>query len=678
MVTEGQLMWTPSEAFAQQSAMEKYMGWVATKKELHFDNYEAMRQWSVDNSEDFWASIWEYFQIHSTTGYKQVLDTKQMPGCKWFEDSSVNYAEHILRSEVDHSDDVALHVFSERNPHSTVTWGELARRVRKLATGLRAMGIKPGDVVVSYMPNTPETIVAFLAAASIGAIWSSSAPEFGVKTVIDRFAQIKPKALFVCDGYLYNGKEHDRDAEVKELVAGLPTLNHVICAHIIKPDCNDAIVDKGVLWDSLFSGEDVPREGFEYAYVPYDHPLWVLFSSGTTGLPKAIAQTHVGIITEHYKLVCLHMGLTPESVMFFYTTAGWMMWNVVVSSLLGGGSVVLYDGNPLYPSLDCLWKISEEAGVTYFGASASYLQIVRKSDLVPKDKFNLKINAVLTGGSPVGPELFEWFYGNVAEDCWFSSQSGGTETCTCLVTAVPTEPVYAGEIQARGLGIDLHAWDGDGNELIDEVGELVMTSPFPSMPIYFCNDEDNQRYHEAYFDVYPDVWRHGDLIKINQRGGVYIYGRSDSTLNRFGVRLGSAEVYHALEHIPAVADSMVVCCELPQGGFFMPLFVVLQEGETLNDDLKDKINSALRVHASPRHVPDNIFQVSAIPYTLTGKKLEVPVRKLIMGWPLAKAASRDAMNNPSAIDVYADFANSFQDYMKSGEAQDPLKFTWSE
>lgn len=663
MATEGRLLWTPSEAFAQDSEMTQYMRWLKTERGLDFGNYEALRRWSVDRLEEFWSSLWDYFQIHSETPVRQVLDTRAMPGCKWFEGSRVNYTEHILRAELTAAaDKVAIYYASEQSPLRTMTWHELGRQVRLMATQLRSLGIEPGDRVVSYLPNIPETVVAFLACAAVGAVWSSSAPEFGVTTVIDRFAQIEPKLLFVCDGYRFNGKAFSREHEVAALVERLPTLVHVVCVPVLETGRADAIVDMGVLWDSLMRGPDVAREAFQYEYVPYDHALWVLFSSGTTGLPKAIAQSHVGIIVEHHKLVRLHMGLAPDSVMFFYSTAGWMMWNVVVSSLLGGGAVVLYDGSPTFPDLNRLWQLSQDAGVTYFGASASFLQLMRKNHVVPKEQFELKIRATLTGGSPVGPELFEWFYDNVARDCWFSSQSGGTETCSCLVTAVPTEPVYAGEIQARALGIDLHAWSDSGKEVIDQVGELVMTSPFPSMPIFFWNDREGRRYRESYFEVFPGVWRHGDFIKINHRGGCYIYGRSDSTLNRFGVRIGTAEIYQSVEKVPEVADSLIVCCELPGGGFFMPLFVVTKPGVTLDDALRDRINARLRDDASPRHVPDRIYAIDAVPYTLTGKKMEVPVRKLLMGWPLEMAASRDAMINPAAIEYFIRFAQESTDY----------------
>ena len=665
MVNEGDVVWTPSPAYAQGSPMARYMDWLREARSMDFGNYEALRQWSVSHLDDFWTSIWDYFEVQSPTPYRQVLDRRTMPGCKWFEGAQVNYAEHALRHEaVAAPGQVAIHYLNEKKTLATLSWHELGSRVRRVATQLRALGLKSGDGVVAYMPNVPETIICFLASASIGAVWASSAPEFGVKTVIDRFAQMKPRLMLACDGYSFNGKDYSREAEVRALTQQLPTLRHVICVPVLKSDREDSLVDIGLPWSKLLAGPEVAREAFHYEPLPYDHALWVLFSSGTTGLPKAIAQSHVGIVLEHYKLTHLHMGLSPESVMFFYTTTGWMMWNVLVSSLLAGGSIVLYDGSPVYPDNSRLWQMAQDTGITYFGASASYLQLMRRSGYVPKDHFRLRIEATMTGGSPVGPELYEWFYDNVARDCWFSSQSGGTETCSCLVSAVPMQPVYAGEIQARALGIDLHSWSDDGQELFDQVGELVLTSPFPSMPLYFLNDAQGRRYHESYFDVFPGVWRHGDFIRINARGGCIIYGRSDSTLNRFGVRIGTAEVYQALEGVAELADSLVVCCELDGGQFFMPLFVVLKPGVALDDALKSRINAQLRDAASPRHVPDQIYAIEAVPYTLTGKKMEVPVRKLLLGVPMEKAASRDAMANPQAIEYFIRFGQESSDYLR--------------
>lgn len=665
-VTEGELLWTPSAAFAARSQVAKFTNWLREERGLDFKDYEALRQWSVTEIEGFWAAVWDYFEIVSDAPPTQVLDRRVMPGAKWFQGARVNYAEHLLRYEAKaKAGETAIHHLAENRPLAQMSWQELGRQVRVLATQLRAMGIKPGDRIVSYMPNVPETTVAMIATIAIGAVWSSAAPEFGTKTVTERFAQIEPSLIFVCDGYRFGGKDFARAAEVKQIVSALPTLRHVVWLPFLYPDKNEAPVEGAKSWASVMSGADVPRESFQYERVDCDHPIWVMFSSGTTGLPKAIVHGHVGVLVEHFKVMSFHLNLGPGSVMFFYSTTGWMMYNLVVSSLLTGAAAVQYDGSPVYPDLDLLWKMASETGAATFGASPTFVQMMEKAKLKPGEKFDLsKLEAALLGGAPSTPETFKWFYDNVKADLWVTSQSGGTELCSGFVGASPTLPVYAGEIQARCLGMDVRAWSDDGKEVVDEVGELVCLKPFPSMPIFFWGDTDGKRYHEAYFDVFPGVWRHGDFIKINSRGGCYIYGRSDSTLNRFGVRIGTAEIYRAVEQVEEVADSLVVCCELEGGNFFMPLYVKLKPGFALDDALVKKITAKLRSDCSPRHVPDKMYTVAEIPYTLTGKKMEVPVRKILMGWPLEKAASRDAMMNPASIDWYIDFANTSKDYVK--------------
>ena len=422
-------------------------------------------------------------------------------------------------------------------------------------------------------------------------------------------------------------------------------------------------IPRAIAWGDVMAQSDVPRSAFRFEAVPFDHPLWIVFSSGTTGLPKAITHSHVGALVEHLKVMHFHIGVHPGSVMFFYTTTGWMMWNVLMASLLSGSAAVLYDGSPTHPGPEFLWKLAADTRTTAFGASPTFVQMMEKAGLQPGRTFDLsQLESVIVAGAPSTPETFAWFYRSVKEDLWVTSQSGGTEICSGFVGAVPSKPVYAGEIQSRMLGMDVHAWSDDGRELVDSVGELVVTKPFPSMPIFFWNDEGGRRYRESYFEVFPGVWRHGDFIKINARGGCYIYGRSDSTLNRYGVRIGTAEVYRAVEQVEEIADSLIVCCELPGGHFFMPLYIKLKPGAELNDELRKKINARLREECSPRHVPDRIYEVEAVPYTLTGKKMEVPVRKLLMGWPLEKAASRDAMANPDAIDYFVRFAQESIDY----------------
>ena len=664
MISEGELLWAPRREFAQASNLAVYMKWLGETRGHSFSNYHELWRWSVTDLEGFWSSIWDYFKIHSTTPYKQVLDRRVMPGAHWFEGSRVNYAEHLLRHEAGAAPgEVVFHHVSENRPLATMTWHELGRQVRILATQLRAMGVVPGDRVVSYMPNVPETAIAMMAATAIGAVWSSAAPEFGTRTVIERFSQVAPKVLFAADGYRFGGKDFKREGEVRRIVSELPTLQHVIWLPYL--DVNGTAPDFPNVssWAHVMDQPDVPRENFRYEYVSHDHPLWVVFSSGTTGLPKAIVHSHVGVLVEHLKLMHFHLGLRRGSNMFFYSTTGWMMWNLLMAALMTGSAIVLYDGNPAYPSLDFLWQLAAQTGVTSFGASPTYVQMMEKAGLKPGETHDLsRLESVVVAGAPSTPETFEWFYRCVKQDLWVTSQSGGTEVCSGLVGAAPLLPVHAGEIQCRMLGMDVHAWNDDGVEVGNQVGEMVVTSPFPSMPIYFWNDEGGKRYRESYFEVFPGVWRHGDFIKINGRDGCYIYGRSDSTLNRYGVRIGTAEIYRAVEQVDAVADSLIVCCELPGGQFFMPLFIKLKPGFKLDDDLVRKINLKLREDCSPRHVPDRIYEVAAVPYTLTGKKMEVPVRKLLMGWDLAKAASRDAMMNPDAIDYFVRFAQESKDY----------------
>lgn len=664
MVREGDLLWTPRKAFVEGSSLHRYMQWLERERGRKFADYDALRKWSVTDIEDFWQSVWDYFDVQSGAPYKQVLDRRVMPGAKWFEGSTVNYAEHVLRHEKKAgASDVAFHHLSEIRPLQAMGWPELGDKVRILATQLRKLGVRPGDRVVSYMPNVAETAVAIIATIAIGAIWSSAAPEFGVKTVIERFAQIEPKLLFAADGYRFGGKDFDRRGDVKAIADSLPTLEHVIWLPYLDESAELKGVGNVTNWHALMDAPAPARETFVYERVPHDHPIWILFSSGTTGLPKAIAHSHVGVLLEHLKLMHFHLGLGPGSNMFFYSTTGWMMFNLLIAALLTGSASTLYDGNPAYPEPDFLWKLAADTKATMFGASPTFVQIMEKAGLEPGKKFDLSaLECVMAAGAPSTPETFAWFYKGVKEDLWVTSQSGGTEICSGFVGAVPSLPVYAGEIQTRMLGMDVRSWSDEGKELVDEVGELVVTSPFPSMPVKFWNDAGGKRYHESYFDVFPGIWRHGDFIKINRRGGCYIYGRSDSTLNRFGVRIGTAEIYRSVEQQPEVADSLIVCCELPGGNFFMPLFIKLKPGFEMSDTIRADINRRLKQDYSPRHVPDRIYAVDAVPYTLTGKKMEVPIRKILMGWDPNKAASRDAMTNPASLDYFVEFAATSQDY----------------
>jgi acetoacetyl-CoA synthetase len=674
VVSEGELLWMPQPDFVQRSNISAFIGWLNDSGRVRVTDYEQLRRWSVTQIEDFWAAIWDYFGVESVTPYKQVLDQRIMPGARWFEGSRVNYAEHLLRhARIAEEGAPAFVHKSETRPLGVTTWRQLARAVRIAASALRDLGVGPGDRVVSYMPNVPETAIAMMATVAIGAVWSSAAPEFGEKTVIDRFAQIEPKLIFVADGYRFGGKDFNRGDVVRRILAALPTVEHVVWLRYLNeaapaPDDIPAMIT----WEGFMAGNDPGEHNFEFEHVEHDHPIWIVFSSGTTGLPKAIVHSHVGVLVEHLKLMHFHLDLKPGSKMFFYSTTGWMMWNLLMAALLTGSAAVLYDGSPSYPEPDSLWAIAEETGATFFGASPTYIQMIEKAGLVPGHKFDLSnLESVLVAGAPSTPETFQWCYRNVSDDLWVTSQSGGTEICSGFVGASPTLPVYAGEIQTRILGMDVHAWNDDGAEVLDEVAELVVTNPFPSMPIRFWNDDGGKRYRESYFETFPGVWRHGDFLKINSRGGCYIYGRSDSTLNRYGVRIGTAEIYRAVEQEPEVADSLIVCCELPGGNFFMPLFVKLKPGMSLTDEVRARINNRLRRDCSPRHVPDKAYAVADIPYTLTGKKMEVPVRKILMGWPVDKAASRDAMSNPASIDFFIEFARTSADYTMQATSRRP-------
>ncbi len=656
-VTEGEKLWTPDPDSVAKSHVARFMRRLADERDLSFATYDELWHWSVTDLVGFWSAVWQFFEVESEQPYERVLGSRSMPGAVWFPGSRVNYAEHVLRRERTAAPgEAALVHASELRPLAQMTWHDLGAAVRLLATQLRALGTVPGDPIVAYMPNIPETVIAMLATTAIGAVWSSAAPEFGARTVIDRFAQIKPKVFFAADGYRFGGKDYDRRAEVRTILDEMPTVERVVWLSYLDPSSH-APAEDAIAWDALMAGPAVARDAFAFERVAHDHPLWVLFSSGTTGLPKPIVHGHVGTLVEHLKSTGLGQNLSRDARMFFYTTTGWMMFNALVSALLQGASAVLYDGHPSHPTPALLWQLCADAGATQFGASPTFVQLMQKARIVPREQFDLShLRSVLLTGSPVTPESTAWFYESVKADLWVSSPSGGTELCAGLVGGTPLLPVYAGEIQARLLGMDVHAWNERGEEIIDEVGELVVTSPAPSMPLRFWNDPDDKRYREAYFEHFPGVWRHGDFIKINRRGGCYIYGRSDSTLNRYGVRIGSAEVYRAIEQLDEIADSLVVCLELPDGGFYMPLFVRLSNGVAFDDAVRARIVAKLRTDCSPRHVPDEIHAVAAIPYTLTGKKMEVPVRRILAGMPADAVASRDAMVLPAALDWYVDFA----------------------
>jgi acetoacetyl-CoA synthetase len=659
-VNEGDLLWTPSEAFARSSNMAAYMDWLAAERGQRFADYHALWRWSVQETEAFWSSIWQWCGVVHDGSDERVTDGAAMPHTQWFPDARVNYAEHVLRyADAASADHPAFHHAIESSTVQTLTLRDLAAQVRTLAGQLRALGVQPGDRVVAYLPNVPACAVAMLAAASIGAVWSSAAIDFGVRTVVDRYTQIAPKVLIAADGYRFGGKVFDRRAEVGQIARALPSLQALVWVPQLEDRPRLDLPVKQMQWSELLAGPPVPADGFRFERVGSSHPLWVVFSSGTTGLPKAIVHSHVGVLVEHLKLMTLHFDLRPGDVMFFYSTTGWMMWNLLIAALMTGASAVLYDGSPVHAGPECLWQLAERTRASCFGASPTFVQMMEKAGLEPGRRFDLTpLRSIVLSGAPSTPETFDWFYRCVKRDLWVTSQSGGTEICSGLVGAVPQLPVHAGEIQARMLGMAVEVWDDDGRPVEGDVGELVVTRPCPSMPTQFWNDAGGARYRESYFEHFPGTWRHGDFVKLNARGGCYIYGRSDATLNRHGVRIGSAEIYRVVEDLPEVADSLVVCCELRGGRFFMPLFLRLRDGLVLDQTLRNRIAERLRRLCSPRHVPDVMVQVPEVPYTLTGKKMEVPVRKILMGRPIESAASRDAMSNPAALDTFVDFART--------------------
>ena len=651
--SEGTLLWEPPAELKENAVITRYVGWLKESKDLSFHDYNELWEWSVNDVEGFWSSLWEFLEVKASNAYERVLAGREMPGSEWFPGAELNYAEHAFRNARD--DEPALVHKSELRPLEETSWAELREKTAALSAALQAMGVGRGDRVVAYMPNVSEAVVAFLACASIGAVWSSGSPDFGAGSIVDRFAQIEPKVLIAVDGYRYGGKDYDRTEVVAKLQAEIPTLEKTVVLPYLNEEPDLGGLENAVLWDELLGSHEGADLTFEQ--VPFDHPLWVLYSSGTTGLPKAIVHSQGGILMEHLKKVYLHIDLGPGDRFFWFTTTGWMMWNLLVSGLLAGATAILYDGNPGHPDMNALWQFAGETGMTHFGTSASYLTSCMNADIEPGRDFDFgSLKGVGSTGSPLPPEGFEWVYRHVKKDLWLYSTSGGTDLCTAFVGGVPLLPVHAGELQARSLGMKVEAFNDEGEPVVDEVGELVITEPAPSMPIYLWNDPEGERYRESYFDVYPGVWRHGDWIKVKGSGACVIYGRSDSTINRGGVRMGTSEIYSAVESVEEVQDSLVVDLHKPSGESFMPLFVVLEGSAGLDDELKKKIKGSIRERTSPRHVPNEIFAVPDIPRTLNGKKLEVPVKKILSGTAPDEAASRDSLSNPESLDRFAELA----------------------
>jgi len=646
------VLWEPSAELRERAALTGYLRWLESERGLRFDTYEDLWRWSVEDLEGFWQSIWDVFEVHASSPPERVLGDRSMPGARWFPGAHLNFAEHVFRAK--DQDALAIVHASELRGQGEMTWAELRVMTARIAAGLRALGVRKGDRVAAYLPNVPETVAAFLACATLGAVWSSAAPEFGAAGVADRFAQIEPRVLLAVDGYRYGGRDVDRRETVAHLRDSLPGLEHTVLLAYLDPE---ATLEGAMDWDELLATGDGTATRFEP--VPFDHPLWVLYSSGTTGLPKSIVQGQGGILLEHLKHMHLHLDARAGDRVFWFTTTGWMMWNFLVGVLLTDAAIVLYDGDPAHPDLGVLWDLAESAGVTIFGTSAAYLGRCQKEDLRPARRRDLdRLRAVGSTGSPLPPESFDWVYDALGPDLWLFSTSGGTDVCTAFVSGVPLLPVHRGELQARALGCAVEAWDEAGNAVLDRVGELVVTQPMPSMPLFLWNDPDGSRLRESYFGVFPGVWRHGDWIEITARGTAIIYGRSDSTLNRGGVRIGTSEIYRAVLAVDEVLDALVVDVEGAPGAgdAWMALFVVLREGARLDDDLSEAIRRRVREDCSPRHVPDEVRQIAEVPRTLSGKALEVPVKKILMGADPQQAAARDLLANPAALDAFVAMA----------------------
>ncbi|ASN03521.1 acetoacetate--CoA ligase [Virgibacillus necropolis] len=650
---EGTLLWQPSEKRKQDSNIYQYMNWLKKHKDLHFEDYHLLWKWSVDNLELFWGSLWEYFHIQSKENYQSVLTTHKMPGAEWFKGSTVNYTEHIFRNR-DRRKPAIIHT-SEIREKSEVSWDRLYQETAALQLTLKHLGVEKGDRIVAYVANIYESVVAFLATASIGAIWSSASPDFGTESVIDRFKQIEPKVMITVDGYRYSGKDFDRTDVVKSIQSELPTLEATIAIPYLNDNADFDGLKNVTSWKHAVNlGRELT---LNFEYVPFNDPLWVLFSSGTTGKPKPIVQSQGGILMEHMKALTFHADLTENDRFFWFTTTGWMMWNYLVSGLLTGSTIILYDGNPGFPDKKMLWKLAEQTNMTVFGTSASFITACMKDNFAPKDEFNLRsLKNISSTGSPLPPEGFQWCYNNVKEDLWIASASGGTDVCTAFILGVPILPVYAGELQCRGLGAKIESFNDDGKSEINEVGELVLTEPFPSMPIYFWNDDDGSRLHESYFDVFPGIWRHGDYLKVTDRHTCVIYGRSDATINRGGIRIGTSEIYRAVDQVPEVADSLIVDIPDGNGDSYVPLFVLMKEGKELTDDIKKGIKKQIRTQCSPRHTPTGIYSVPDLPTTLNGKKLEIPVKKILMGKSVDKVVNQGSLSNPKSLDYFVAFA----------------------
>ncbi|MBY6410475.1 acetoacetate--CoA ligase [Rhodococcus sp. BP-252] len=632
--------WTPSSEDIENARITDFQRVVSERHGVDTADYRELWEWSTQNVEQFWRTVWDYFDIQSDTEPTEVLGNSSMPGAQWFPGVQLNYVDQVRRHS--DSDRTAIVHAREDGLRAELSWRELARQTAALARTLREAGVEPGDRVVGYLPNIPEAVVAFLASASVGAVWSACGQDYSASAALDRLGQLDPKVLIAADGYSYGGKYHDKRGDVAVLRDGLTTVDTVIRV-------GDA-VDGSLSWEDASAGEG------EWVSVPvaFDHPLWVVFSSGTTGLPKGIVHGHGGVLLEHLKAVALQSDIGSDDTFFWYTSPSWMMWNFQVAGLLVGATIVCADGSPAYPAPDALWAITAREKVTFLGTSPGYVLSCIKAESRPSRDHDLSaLRAIGITGSAMPASSSLWLSDNVGRDVPVFSISGGTDVVSAFAGGVRTVPVWPGELSAPFLGVALKAFDVDGRPVTDEVGELVVTEPMPSMPVRFWND-DGSRYREAYFDAYPGVWRHGDWITLTAYGSVVVHGRSDSTLNRNGIRMGSADIYQAVEELPEIVESLVLGVERGDGGYWMPLFVVLTDGTELDDALRARINTAIREHASPRHVPDEIIAAPGVPHTRTGKKLEVPIKRLFQGGDASRTLDRTAVDAPDLVDWYVE------------------------
>jgi len=649
-----QLLWKPSKERRNSSNMLQFMNLVNEKYNRNFDKYDLLYKWSVENISDFWACMWEFADLKSSSKYDQVVDDlSKMPGARWFKGARLNFAENLLKFN---DKKTAIIYKTEDKDTVYISYAKLYREVARIAKSLKEEGIKPGDRVACFMPNMPETVFAMLAATSIGAIFSSCSPDFGIKGVFDRFGQIKPKVLFTADGYYFKGKAIDSLERISDIMLKIPSIQKLIVLPNINKDPDIRKIPGAVLYNDFISSQLDLK--IEFEQLCFDHPVYIMYSSGTTGMPKCMVQSAGGILINHLKELILHTDLKREDKIFYFTTCGWMMWNWLVSSLAVGSTIVLYDGNPFFPDSKILWKMAQDEKITIFGTSAGYITALQNQGAKPDKEFDLTcLKTILSTGSPLSVEGFKYIYENVKKDVQLSSISGGSDLNGCFALGNPLAPVYAGVLQCRGLAMKVESFDESGEKILSRQGELVCTAPFPSMPIYFWDDPDGKKYHKAYFDVYPNIWRHGDFIEINKNGGIIIFGRSDATLNPGGVRIGTSEIYRQVEKFEEIKDCVAVG-QIWKNDVRVILFVVMNNGYRLNDALINQIKKILKNNASPRHVPAKIISVPDIPYTLNMKKVELAVKNIIHNQPVS---NQDSLSNPESLRYFKNLDKLIKD-----------------